>query len=145
MLNYLNHSPFHHVYLVGMTNCMNGILVYSCLAGKSSFLNQCISFTRSKVTVKTLLSLSHEGIQISKEGLIADDHFDVDYWEEEEEVSDISKEGMSCVFGMIVREGFVIKFDRKASLKRVIHHLASSINNAWCYRCETPKCQVFTL
>lgn len=85
------------------------VVVHSCLAGKSSFLNQCISFTRSKVTVKTLLSLSHEGIQLSKEGLIADDHFDVDYWEYEEEEG----EGKSWWFGVIAREGF----DGKASFE----------------------------
>lgn len=54
------------------------------LAGKSSFLNQCIAFTRSSVSIKSLLSLSNDGVQLSKEGMIADDHFDVDYWATEE-------------------------------------------------------------
>ena len=36
----------------------------------------------------TLLSLSPEGVQLNKEGKIADDHFDVDYWKstEDEEI-----------------------------------------------------------
>ena len=82
VLNYINHSPFKHVYLVGMTNCLLLSLI-DYLAGKSSFLNQCISFTRSRVSIMHLLSLSNQGVHLSKEGLIADDHFDVDYWETE--------------------------------------------------------------
>ena len=57
------------------------------IAGKSSFLNQCIAFSHSKVIIKNLLSLSNDGIQLSKEGMIADDHFDVDYWSNEDEQS----------------------------------------------------------
>ena len=80
MLNYINHTPFKHVYLIGMTNCALLSFLSSSVAGKSSFLNQCIAFTKSKVSVFNLLSLSDDGIQLNKEGMIADDHFDIDYW-----------------------------------------------------------------
>lgn len=33
----------------------------------------------------TLLSLSPDGVQLNKEGKIADDHFDVDYWKSTED------------------------------------------------------------
>lgn len=81
VLNYINYSRFLHVYLLGMTNC-NPSSSISSLAGKSSFLNQCIAFSRNKVITKTLLSFSIDGVQQSKENLIADDHFDVNYWAE---------------------------------------------------------------
>lgn len=40
------------------------------------------------MTVKTLLSLATDGIQMSKEAMIADDHFDIDYWAEADETPD---------------------------------------------------------
>ena len=41
----------------------------------------------------TLLSLSSEGIQTNKEAMIADDHFDVDYWNPTEDSSIPQTEG----------------------------------------------------
>lgn len=79
VLEYLNDSVFKHVYLVGMTNCTTS-LSHSRLAGKSSFLNQCIARSRNHVTIKHLVSLSTEGVELNREAMIADDHFDVDYW-----------------------------------------------------------------
>ena len=87
-MNYINHTPFKHVYLIGMTNCWIDLCL-SFLAGKSSFLNQCIRFTKSKVSVLNLLSLSEEGVSLSKEGMIADDHFDVDYWDNSTVASEV--------------------------------------------------------
>ena len=78
VLEYLNDSVFKHVYLVGMTNCTTS-LSHSRLAGKSSFLNQCIARSRNHVTIKHLVSLSTEGVELNREAMIADDHFDVDY------------------------------------------------------------------
>lgn len=89
VLNYINHTPFKHVYLIGMTNCSFIYGIYYHIAGKSSFLNQCIAFTKSKVSVFNLLSLSEDGIQLNKEGMIADDHFDIDYWNTETGPSEI--------------------------------------------------------
>ena len=79
VLTYLNDTVFKHVYLVGMTNCTASSSP-SRLAGKSSFLNQCIARSRNHVTVKHLVSLSTEGVELNREAMIADDHFDIDYW-----------------------------------------------------------------
>ncbi|OAO14290.1 peptidyl-prolyl cis-trans isomerase pin1-like protein [Blastocystis sp. ATCC 50177/Nand II] len=75
VLDYINGSVFKHVYLIGMTN-----------SGKSSFLNQCISRSNNRVTIQHLLSLTTEGVQLNKEAMIADDHFDVDYWDSTEDL-----------------------------------------------------------
>lgn len=40
----------------------------------------------NRVTIQHLLSLTTEGVQLNKEAMIADDHFDVDYWDSTEDL-----------------------------------------------------------
>jgi singapore isolate B (sub-type 7) whole genome shotgun sequence assembly, scaffold_11 len=53
------------------------------VAGKSSFLNRCIAFSKSSVSVNTLLSLSADGVSLNRPVLVADEHFQADYWNAE--------------------------------------------------------------